>query len=152
MIQAVIATWYNNIRSANGTVDSKRLITCCPRATTKALLLMISKTKGGKESSSGVFFVELVLQSPGHTRAAQQGHSGIIKEGIPPPRPAHDHVEDRSMLQKGRQNYTVLSPWACHCSAICGWPPLAWLQPGRMDAGHGRHLADDEVPPPPLPC
>ena len=55
MIQAVIATWYNNIRSANGTVDSKRLITCCPRATTKALLLMISKTKGGKESRPSLF-------------------------------------------------------------------------------------------------
>jgi len=55
MIQAVIATWYNNIRSATGTVDSKRLINCCPRATTKALLLMSSKTRSGKESRPSLF-------------------------------------------------------------------------------------------------
>ena len=55
MIQAVIATWYNNIRSANGTVDSNRLITCRPRATTKALVLMVPKTKSGTESRPSLF-------------------------------------------------------------------------------------------------
>ena len=82
MIQAVIATWYNNMRSANGTVDSRRLITCCPRATTKALVLMVSKTKSGKESRPSLFCWNWCCVA-GHSWGALPGHSGIIKEGTP---------------------------------------------------------------------
>ena len=111
-------------------IDSPPLLTCTLRP-------------NPRRESLPRLFPEIGVASAGTSGSRRGGHSGIIEKDLSlfPPA-AHDDIEDRS-IAGGKQAPRLRTAVCASVSrSVAGFH---CVQPGRMDAGYGRHLADDRA-------